>query len=93
MSDVDAREAELVGRAAVRYALEGHTDQIVTLRRVDAPAYAVETGLAPLAEVAGRVRQLPPELFDASTGLAADRFAGYALPLIGGPLPEFGRLA
>ncbi len=92
VSDVDASEAELVGRAAVRYALDGHTDRIVALRRVDAPAYTVETGLAPLSEVAGQVRQLPPELFTARTGLAADRFASYALPLIGGPLPEFGRL-
>ena len=92
VSDADAREAELVGRAAVRYALDGHTDEIVTLRRLDGPDYAVETGLAPLAEVAGRVRRMPPELFDAATGLATDRFASYALPLIGGPLPEFGRL-
>ena len=92
VSEVDAREAELVGRAAVRYALEGHTGAIVTLRRVDGPGYAVDTGLAPLAEVAGRVRRLPPELFAVDTGLAADRFASYALPLIGGPLPEFGRL-
>ena len=74
VSAVDAREAKMVGRAAVRYALEGHTDGIVTLRRVDGPEYAVETGLAPLAEVAERVRRLPPELFDVDTGLAADRF-------------------
>ena len=92
VSDVDAREAELVGRAAVRYALEGHTDAIVTLRRLGGPDYAVETGLAPLADVAGQVRPLPPELFDARKGLAAERFASYAQPLIGGPLPEFGRL-
>ena len=92
VSDVDAREAELAGRAAVRYAIEGHTDEIVTLRRVDAPDYAVETGLAPLAEVAGRVRRLPPELFDSNTGIVSDRFATYALPLIGGSLPDFGRL-
>ena len=92
VSAVDAREAELVGRAAVRYALEDHTDQIVTLRRLDGLDYAVEAGLAPLAEVAGRVRRMPTELFDAATGLATDRFASYALPLIGGPLPEFGRL-
>ena len=92
VSEVDAREAELVGRAAVRYALEGHTDEIVTLRRVGGPEYAVETGLAPLADVAGRVRRLPPELFDIDTGLAADLFESYATPLIGGPMPEFGRL-
>lgn len=92
VSEVDAREAEMVGRAAVRYALEGHTDEIVTLRRVGGPEYAVETGLAPLADVAGRVRRLPPELFDIDTGLAADLFESYATPLIGGPMPKFGRL-
>ena len=82
----------MVGRAAVRYALEGHSDQIVTLRRSSGPGYAVETGLAPLAKVAGRVRRLPPEMFHVDSGLDVERFASYALPLIGGPLPEFGRL-
>ncbi len=92
VSEVDAREAELVGRAAVRYALEGHTDEIVTLRRVDGPEYAVETGLAPLAEVAGRVRRMPPEMFDADAGRVTSRFVRYAMPLIGASLPDFGRL-
>ena len=92
VSDVDAREAKMVGRAAVRYALEGHTDEIVTLQRVDGPEYVVETGLAPLAEVAARVRRMPPGLFDVDTGLPTDRFTSYAAPLIGGPLPQFGRL-
>ena len=92
VSDVDAREAEMVGRAAVRYALEGHSDRIVTLRRSPGPEYAVQTGLAPLADVAGRVRRLPPEMFSLDTGLNIERFASYALPLIGDPLPEFGRL-
>lgn len=92
VSDVDAREAELVGRAAVRYALEGHTDTIVTLRRLDGADYAVETGLAPLAEVAGRVRRMPPELFDAASGHVTPGFVRYAMPLIGPSLPQFGRL-
>ena len=92
LSEVDAREAETVGRAAVRYALEGHTDQIVTLRRAGGPEYAVETGLAPLANVAGRVRRLPPELFDADAGQLTSRFVRYAMPLIGASLPVLGRL-
>ncbi len=92
VSEVDAREAELVGRAAVRYALEGHTDAIVTLQRVDGPAYAVETGLAPLAEVAGRVRRMPPAMYDAASGRVTPGFVRYAMPLIGPSLPEFGRL-
>ena len=92
VSDVDAREAEMVGSAAVGYALESHSDRIVTLRRLPGPGYAVETDLAPLADVAGRVRRLPPEMFDVDTGLDVERFASYALPLIGDPLPEFGRL-
>ena len=91
-SEVDAREAKMVGRAAVRYALEGRTDEIVTLRRADGPEYAVETGLAPLADVAGRVRRLPPELFDPPTGQVTSQFVRYAMPLIGASLPDFGRL-
>ena len=59
VSRTDAEEAEAVGRAAVRHAIDGQTDVIVTLVRTDAETYGCSTGLAPLAEVAGKVKAMP----------------------------------
>ena len=89
----DAKEAEVVGRAAVKYALSGETDRIVTLVRDGGEPYRCQTGVAPLSEVAGRVRKLPPNYFDRSSGLPTEAFRDYARPLIGRSLPRFEGLA
>ena len=102
VSRADALEAEMVGRASVRYALEGHTDQMVTLVR-EPPAgksspggrdktYSCTTGLAPLNKVAGEVRVMPYEYLDALNDFVTPPFLDYARPLIGATLPRFGRL-
>ena len=92
VSRTDAHEAEMVGRAAVRYALQGTSDRMVTLLRDDSRGYACSTGLAPLAEVAGKVWKLPEEYFDRANYMATQAFLDYARPLIGPALPDFGRL-
>ena len=91
-SGVDAREASMVGEMAVRYALEGHTDVMVTLVREPGRAYKCVTGLAPLEAVAGRERTVPLDYLDPSSGLVTERFLEYARPLIGAALPRFARL-
>ena len=93
VSSTDAAEAELVGRAAVRYAMEGRTGVMVILLRQDGERYACSTGLAPLARVAGRARTMPESYLDRSAGFVTGRFLDYARPLIGVPLPRFGRLS
>ncbi len=93
LSSTDAAEAEMAGRAAVRYALEGATDRMVTLVRGDGDAYSCTTGLAPLAEVAGRVRTMPPSYLDPGNHAVTDEFLRYARPLVGAPLPRFERLS
>ena len=93
VSGTDAREAEMVGRAAVRYALEGATDVMVTLVRGEEAKYACTTGLAPLAQVAGKVNRMPDEYLDPSRYAVTQPFLDYARPLIGAPLPRFDRLA
>ena len=93
ISSTDATEAEMVGRAAVRYALDGATDKMVTLVRERGEEYSCTTGLAPLEEVAGKVRSMPAGYLDpANHGVTAD-FLRYARPLIGAPLPRFARLS
>ena len=92
VSTADAREAEMAGRAAVRAALKGETDVMVTLVRSDGDRYGCATGLAPLAEVANAVREMPPEYLDPAHYAVTAAFLDYARPLLGAPLPRFGRI-
>jgi 6-phosphofructokinase 1 len=90
VSRVDEREAFAAGRAAVRAAARGQGGHMVTLRRDADEPYRCSTGLAPLAAVANRSRELPPEFRGPN---AADpttpAFAHYAEPLLGDPLPHY----
>ena len=91
VSRTDAEEAEEAGRAAVRAALNGQSDVMVTLERLPGSTYACTTGLAPLSEVAGKVKQMPKDYLGDGFSVT-DAFIDYAKPLIGPPLPKFGRL-
>ena len=92
VSSVDAREAEEVGCAAVRYAMDGETNQMVSIVRVGDIPYESETVLTPLEPVAGAHKTMPAEFLD-SEGMPTSAFLDYARPLIGKPLPTFGRIA
>lgn len=92
LSNTDAEEAEMAGRAAVRYALDGHTDKMVTLVREPDDPYSCTTSLAPLEEVAGQVKVMPEEYLDAPNFFVTEEFVKYVQPLIGAPLPQFGRV-
>ena len=88
----DAQEAEMAGRAAVRYALEGASDQMVTLVREPGAEYRCGTGLAPLEEVAGAVKAMPTSYLNADDYTIDHSFHSYAGPLVG-PLPKFERIS
>ena len=92
VSSVDAREAEEVGRAAVRHALDGETSRMVSIVRFGDDPYESETGLTPLDPVAGAHKTMPAEFLDYA-GMPTGAFLDYARPLIGEPLPVFGRIA
>lgn len=92
VSSADVQEAEEAGRAAVRCALAGGQDVIITLERVEGAEYACDTSTAPLAEVGGRVKRMPHEFIDAANNFVTQEFIDYALPLIGDALPVYGRL-
>ncbi len=82
-SDIDRREADLVGREAVRLAVAGQGGSMVTIIRQPDLPYGVEFGSASLSSVAYRER-LFPEAWIAPGGVdvTAD-FREYALPLVG----------
>ena len=91
LSDTDAREAELVGRAAVLAALDGLRDVMITLERMNDPEYRCDTGTAPLSDVAGKVRRMPSDFLSPDGWFVSQSFLDYASPLVG-PLPKYDKL-
>ncbi|HEY9249682.1 MAG TPA: 6-phosphofructokinase [Rariglobus sp.] len=99
-SKTDADEAFLAGQAAVKAAINGETDKMITLLRGDHDHYTVETGLAPLSDIANGVKKLPREWINEDGISMNHQFLRYALPLIQGEtvvpydngLPVFAKL-
>jgi len=100
-SKTDADEAFLAGQAAVKAAVNGESDKMVTLIRGDGDAYTCETGLASLAEVGSNLKKLPREWINEDGVSMNFQFFRYATPLIQGEvsvpydngLPAYIRLA
>jgi 6-phosphofructokinase len=82
-SEVDRREAFACGRAAVKAALNGETDKMVTLLRTSKNPYECETGLTDLKNVARTERTLPSEWISKEANDVAGGFREYLLPLAG----------
>lgn len=91
-SSTDLEEADLAGRMAVKYALQGESDCMVTLVREPGDSYRCSTGLAPLAKVANALKTLPDEYINPEGNFVTEAFLKYARPLIGDPLPSYPRL-
>ena len=91
-SATDLEEAYLVGQKAVQYAVEGRSDQMVTLVREQGSSYRCTTDSVPLAEVANVVKPLPSGFLNPEGNFVTQAYRDYALPLIGGPLMEYARL-
>jgi len=99
-SATDADEAFLAGQAAVKAAIAGETDKMVTLLRGDGDTYTCESGLAPLSDIANGVKKLPTEWIN-EDGISMNyQFVRYATPLIQGEtqvphengMPQFAKL-
>ncbi|QXD24054.1 6-phosphofructokinase [Opitutia bacterium ISCC 51] len=99
-SKTDSDEAFLAGEAAVKAAIDGVTDKMVTLIRGEADQYVCETGLTDLSEVANGVKTLPADWINEDGTSMSFQFVKYALPLIQGEidvpfengLPKFAAL-
>ena len=82
----------MAGRAAVQAAIAGQSDVIITLERDPRKDYSCRTGTAPLADVGGKVKVMPEDFLTRGEYNVTDKFLEYARPLIGGPLPRYGRV-
>ena len=87
ISDVDAREAHIVGEKAVEAAIHGETGVIITLNRSQKEKYECTTGSAPLAQVANLTRKLPSEFQPMKGGHPQPSFVNYLKPLVGKKTP------
>jgi len=84
-SEQDRRDAEIVGRAGVRAALERRHGHMVALRACDDPE---ATEIIPLSRAAGGERVVPREWMNDSDTAVAAPFVEYVRPLVG-PLVEY----
>jgi 6-phosphofructokinase 1 len=89
ISEVDAREARLVGREAVKYSADAAvTEGSVAMKRAGGPEYKIETFLTPLATVARETKHLDPNYIVNGNDIS-DAFKAYVRPLVGA-MPTVG---
>ena len=91
MSEVDRLEAYDVGSAAVYTALSGRSGSMVSIQASREPSYRSHMELVPLSGVANAEKTFPLEWIGDGNRIA-DEFFDYALPLIGGELPQYAIL-
>ena len=87
-SQTDLDEAELAGRAAVRRAVAGGSDEMMVFHRVSDSPYRIEVVGKPVSQIANQVRVVPPEMRDMDDPECRERAADYLLPLICGSVDQ-----
>src|SRR5687768_272602 len=91
-SEVDAREARLVGQTAVRHSADAkNTQGSVAMKRVPGGEYRIETFLTPLETVARDTKHLEESYIKDGCDIT-DAFKAYVKPLAG-ELPKVGSFA
>lgn len=83
-SQTDSDEAHLCGQQAVRVAVDGQTDKMITLVRSESEQYACETGLAALSDIANQVKPFPANWINEDGISLSFQYQKYASPLIVG---------
>ncbi len=89
VSKVDQQEAFQAGVHAVRWSLRGISEVMVGFERKAGTKYRIRYRPVPLSMIPNNERYLPTNFFDGKIGMVKPAFTRYALPLIGGNLPEF----
>ncbi len=89
-SEVDAKEARLVGKDAVRYAMTARSGTVV-LKRKRGKRYLCTTSLAPLNKVARLTKSMDRRFINRAGNDITPAFLAYAAPLAG-KLHPVGRL-
>jgi 6-phosphofructokinase len=90
-SPVDAEEAEALGSAAVKMALDGETDQMLTLQRVSDEPYRYEIGRTAIELIANRQKLLPTEFISPDGSGPSASYLQWLRPLVGARIPRHRR--
>lgn len=89
-SKTDLEEAVMIGRYAIRLALEGKTGYMAACRRAEGETYRYECCAVEVASVANRVKTVPAEFIHPRGNHVTDECLQWILPLIQGEnRPEF----
>ncbi len=92
-SDQDAKEAEDVGREAVKLAVtEIQSGSVIIRRKQNIIGYDYELGVVPLEKVAKEIRPLEEKYISENGNDIKHEFEDYARPLLGKGMPEVATL-
>ncbi len=91
VSAIDREEAYRVGVEAVRAAMRGEHNKMVTIVRESTHPYRVSYGLTDLQNVANAKRDMPDEFINEAGNYVTEAFVEWCRPLVG-ELPKFYRL-
>ena len=82
-SSIDIKEAIKVGEIALKKALQGENDKIITLKRTKSNGkYRIKYDLIDISLVANKEKYLPLTYINSNLNYINDSFLDYALPLI-----------
>lgn len=85
-SKTDIDEAEAIGAAGLRCAVNGETGKVMVFRRVEDAPYTVIIETADAEEIANKEKFLPSEYINTAGNNIRNTALGYFLPLIQGDL-------
>jgi len=89
-SATDVSEAEAAGAEAVKAALAGKTNVMISFERVSNDPYRIVCRAVCLDDVANAVKTVPPEFYDEQNACVTKEGVAYLAPLIQGEnFPEF----
>ena len=87
-SQTDLDEAEQIGRAAVKRALEGVSGEMMIFRRVSDHPYQIEIDSYPIGQIANKAAMVPDTMLDLDNSSCREKAADYLLPLSQGDVPQ-----
>ena len=87
-SKTDLDEAEQIGRAAVKRALEGASGEMMIFRRLSDHPYQIKIDSYPISQIANKAAMIPDDMLDLENPACREKAVNYLLPLIQGEVPQ-----
>ena len=82
----DINESVMVGKGAVKSAIEGKTGVMMTIDRIDGDEYAITVGCADISSIANAIKTVPMEYINADGNGITTAGIEYLKPLVMGEL-------